>query len=65
MDKLKRAQRALPRQLEAQTMVYNEKLKELVGQCLTQSGPVLMLALLPFKVRPDNFQRSLPTYIFL
>lgn len=57
--------RALPRQLEAQSMVYNEKLKEQAGQCLTQSGSVLMLALLPFKVRPDNFQRSLPTYILL
>lgn len=46
-------------------MVYNEKLKELVGQCPKQSGLVLVLALLPFKVRADNFQRSLPTNIFL
>lgn len=57
--------RGLPRQLEAQSMLCDEKLKELVGQCPTQSGLVLMLAFLPFKVRPDSLQRSLPTYIFL
>lgn len=57
--------RGLPKQLEGESMVYNEKLKELVGQFPTQSGLVLTFALLSFKVRPGNFQRSLPTYIFL
>lgn len=57
--------RGLPTWFWGQSMVYKEKVKELVGQCPTQSGLVLTLALLSSKVRPNNLQRSLPTYIFL